>query len=79
VNVLLIGLPGGTELIIILVIVVMFFGLGKLPQVGKQLGEGIKNFKKEVSDDSDDEPLLTDEEEVADAPRDVTHEKVSET
>ena len=39
-NMLMIGLPGGPELIIILVIVVMFFGLGKLPQVGKQLGEG---------------------------------------
>ena len=37
-----IGLP---ELLVILVIVVLIFGAGKLPQLGKGLGEGIKNFK----------------------------------
>lgn len=37
-----IGLP---ELLVILVIVVLVFGAGKLPQLGKGLGEGIKNFK----------------------------------
>ncbi len=36
------GLP---ELLVILVIVVLIFGAGKLPQLGKGLGEGIKNFK----------------------------------
>ncbi len=37
-----IGLP---ELLVILVIVVLIFGAGKLPQLGKGLGEGIKNFR----------------------------------
>jgi sec-independent protein translocase protein TatA len=37
-----IGLP---ELLVILVIVVLIFGAGKIPQLGKGLGEGIKNFK----------------------------------
>jgi sec-independent protein translocase protein TatA len=37
---------GTTELIIILVIVVVIFGAGKLPQLGKGIGEGIRNFKK---------------------------------
>jgi len=37
-----IGLP---ELLVILVIVVLIFGAGKLPQLGKGFGEGIKNFK----------------------------------
>ncbi len=37
-----IGLP---ELLVILVIVVLVFGAGKLPQLGKGLGEGIKNFR----------------------------------
>ncbi len=37
-----IGVP---ELLIILVIVLIFFGVGKLPQIGKALGEGIKGFK----------------------------------
>ncbi len=37
-----IGMP---ELLIILVIVVFIFGVNKIPQLGKGLGEGIKNFK----------------------------------
>ncbi len=38
-----IGLP---ELLIILVIVLVIFGAGKLPEIGSGLGKGIKNFKK---------------------------------
>ncbi len=45
-----IGVP---ELLIILVIVVIIFGVGKLPEIGSALGKGIKNFKKSVSGDSD--------------------------
>ena len=37
--------PGPTELIIILVIVLIIFGAGKLPGIGKALGKGIKEFK----------------------------------
>jgi sec-independent protein translocase protein TatA len=37
-----IGMP---ELIIVLVIVLVIFGAGKLPEIGKGLGKGIKNFK----------------------------------
>jgi sec-independent protein translocase protein TatA len=36
---------GTTELIVILVIVVLIFGVNKIPQLGKGLGEGIRNFK----------------------------------
>ena len=43
---------GVTELVIILVILVLIFGVGKLPELGSGLGEGIKNFKKSVSDES---------------------------
>ncbi|MGV8057728.1 MAG: twin-arginine translocase TatA/TatE family subunit [Smithellaceae bacterium] len=45
-----IGVP---ELLIILVIVVIIFGVGKLPEIGSALGKGIKNFKKSVSGDND--------------------------
>jgi len=41
--------PGPTELIIILVIVLILFGAGKLPGIGKALGKGIKEFKDGVS------------------------------
>ena len=37
---------GATELIIILVIVVIMFGATRLPEIGKGIGEAIKNFKK---------------------------------
>jgi sec-independent protein translocase protein TatA len=36
---------GTQELLVILVIVVIIFGANKIPQLGKGLGEGIKNFK----------------------------------
>ena len=36
---------GMTELLIILVIVIVIFGASRLPQIGRGLGEGIRNFK----------------------------------
>ena len=41
---------GATELIVILVIVVVIFGGAKLPQLGKGVGEAIRNFKKAVNE-----------------------------
>ncbi len=42
----MLGGLGVTELIIILVIVLIIFGAGKLPKIAKSIGEGIKEFKK---------------------------------
>ena len=39
---------GVTELVIILIIVVVVFGASRLPQLGKGLGEGIRNFKSSI-------------------------------
>ncbi len=50
---------GTTELIIILVLVLIIFGAGKLPQVGGALGKGLRNFKdgvKDAEEKSEDEP-----------------------
>ncbi|MGI2335527.1 MAG: twin-arginine translocase TatA/TatE family subunit [Dehalogenimonas sp.] len=41
---------GPTEIIIILVIVMLVFGIGKLPELGKSLGEGLRSFKKAQDD-----------------------------
>ncbi|HAJ28108.1 MAG TPA: twin-arginine translocase TatA/TatE family subunit [Syntrophus sp. (in: bacteria)] len=38
-----IGMP---ELLVILVIILIIFGAGKLPEIGGAIGKGIKNFKK---------------------------------
>jgi sec-independent protein translocase protein TatA len=56
---------GATELLIILVIVVLIFGVNKIPQLGKGIGEGIKNFKsaiKSVHEDEEDKTDKTKEE-----------------
>lgn len=37
------------ELIIILVIIMIIFGAGKLPEIGKGIGKGIRNFKEATS------------------------------
>ena len=51
---------GATELIIVLVIVLIIFGPKKLPQLGRSLGGGLREFKNSVSgkdgSDDDDEP-----------------------
>lgn len=41
---------GATELIIILIIVVILFGASRLPEIGRGIGEAIKNFKKSTSE-----------------------------
>jgi sec-independent protein translocase protein TatA len=51
-----IGSLGLPELLIILVIVIVIFGAKKLPDLGKSLGEGIKNFKGSVSNKDKDNP-----------------------
>ena len=44
------GSLGFTELILILVIVLIIFGAGKLPQLGEGVGKAIKGFKKSVQE-----------------------------
>lgn len=41
---------GMLELIIILIIILIIFGAGKLPEIGAGLGKGIRNFKKATTD-----------------------------
>lgn len=53
------GLP---ELLILLAIVILIFGVNKLPRLGKGLGEGIRNFKTSVRSDSKAEGNGTSEE-----------------
>ena len=54
------GPIGPFELVVILVIVVLVFGVGKLPEVGGALGKGIKEFKTNVTGEEDDKKQTTE-------------------
>ncbi len=45
------GMPSGTELLIIFGIIVLMFGAKKIPDLAKGIGKGIKNFKSEMKED----------------------------
>ncbi|MFN8628374.1 MAG: twin-arginine translocase TatA/TatE family subunit [Candidatus Binatia bacterium] len=55
---------GISELLVILVIILIIFGAGKLPEIGEGLGRGIRNFRKavkapdeiDITPDKNDEP-----------------------
>jgi len=49
------GNLGMGELLVILAIVVLIFGVNRLPQLGKGIGEGIRNFKDAMKSGQEDE------------------------
>jgi len=51
---MLIGMPGPFELIIVFAIVLIIFGAGKLPQVGRQMGSAIGEFRDSVKTKDED-------------------------
>jgi sec-independent protein translocase protein TatA len=64
---------GTQELIIILVLVLMIFGAGKLPQVGSALGKGLRNLKdglKDVTEEKEEENKPTQLEKKKEDPSD---------
>src|SRR5918992_968943 len=79
------------ELLILLLIILLFFGAGRIPEVGRSLGRGMREFRTVVSEksDKDDEPRERDESEEAPPPRgevppkevraQTEHEEVYET
>lgn len=44
---------GWQELLLILVIVIIIFGVGKLPEIGGAMGKGIREFRTNATDDND--------------------------
>ncbi|MEN8494522.1 twin-arginine translocase TatA/TatE family subunit [Dehalococcoides sp. THU3] len=53
---------GPMEILIIVLLVVVVFGIGKLPQVGDAIGKGIRNFRKASSGEEEKEEVETKEE-----------------
>jgi sec-independent protein translocase protein TatA len=53
-NVMLAGIFGGWEIVLILAVVLILFGAKKLPELAKGLGTGIKEFKKATREVTDE-------------------------
>ncbi len=49
------GMPSMPELLVILAIVVLLFGAKKIPELAKGMGSGIRNFKKAMKEDEEEE------------------------
>jgi sec-independent protein translocase protein TatA len=47
---------GGPELLIILVIVILIFGVGRIANIGGELGKGIREFRKGIKSDEEKKP-----------------------
>ena len=50
---ILLGMLGGWEIALIVLVVLIIFGGKKIPELMKGMGKGIKEFKKGVSEDDD--------------------------
>ena len=53
---------GMQELIVILVIIVIIFGAGKLPEIGSGIGKGIKNFKDATKKEEEKDEIEEDKD-----------------
>tara|TARA_B110000444_G_scaffold21321_1_gene17661 strand:+ start:58 stop:240 length:183 start_codon:yes stop_codon:yes gene_type:complete len=50
-SIILLAMPGGIELVVIVLVVLLLFGGRKIPELMKGLGSGIKEFKKATKDE----------------------------
>jgi len=64
-SLLAIGMPGGWEWIVIILVVLIFFGAKKIPELARGLGRGIREFKdatKEIKKDIDESSSASDDD-----------------
>lgn len=47
--------PSATQILIVLLIIILLFGAKKIPELAKGMGSGIKNFKKAMKEDDEEE------------------------
>jgi len=67
---------GPWEIALILVIILIVFGVGKLPQVGNAIGKGIRSFKRGQAGEDEEEK---DKETVAASPKKTTRKKTAKS
>jgi len=58
------GMPGGWELLVIVLVIVLLFGGKKIPELAKGLGKGIREFKEAVNEEKDETKELKEKEQV---------------
>jgi sec-independent protein translocase protein TatA len=63
-----IGPMGPVELLLILAVVVIIFGVGRLPEVGGAIGKGIREFRKASKEDDDPKQITQAQSSVTPAP-----------
>ena len=49
------NMPGPLETLVILIVILLLFGAKRLPEIGRALGEGIREFKKSLRDQDNSE------------------------
>ncbi len=68
---------GVWEIVLILVIILIVFGVGKLPQVGSSIGKGLRSFKKAQAGEDEEEEKK--KEPAAASPKDATSNKAEKS
>jgi len=69
---------GTTEILLICLLALILFGGGKLADIGKGMGEGIKNFKKGLKEANEDDEDEDEKKPVAKKKGDTKAEKAAE-
>ncbi len=69
---------GPWEIALILVIILIVFGVGKLPQVGSAIGKGIRSFKKSSAGEDEEEEEKSKKTAAA-APKKTTRKKTAKS
>ena len=69
------GLSGFGHWIIILIIILVLFGAGRVSNIMGELGKGIKSFKQGMADEEDDKRQRYDEQRRADPPRQLPRDQ----
>ena len=72
------GMPSMPELLIILAIVVLLFGAKKIPELAKGMGAGIRNFKKAMKEDEEEELAANKAEKQVEQKSDAAKNEKSE-
>ena len=65
--------PGIWQIMIVVIVVVLFFGAGRVPRMMEDLGKGIKSFRKGMQDGDDQKSITSSETVKADSAEKTEH------